>query len=61
MKSTGITIPDINGFAKGYDGNGKLAPRLTCWDNIPAAASLRSDVKDMLNYLQLNLNETDPL
>lgn len=60
MKNTGITIADTDGFAMGYDGEGKLAPRLTWWDNIPAAASLRSDVNDMLSYLKLNLNENDP-
>jgi CubicO group peptidase (beta-lactamase class C family) len=60
MKNTGIAIPDTTEFAKGYDGKGKLAPRLTWWDKLPAAASLRSDLDDMLNYLQLNLNESDP-
>jgi len=60
MEKTGIAMADTNGFAKGYNGKGELAPRLTWWDNIPAAASLRSDVEDMLNYLQLNLNENDP-
>ena len=60
MKNTGIAIADTGGFAKGYNGKGELAPRLTWWDKIPAAASLRSDVEDMLNYLQLNLNASDP-
>lgn len=60
MKNTGIAIKNTNDFAKGYNGKGELAPRLTWWDKIPAAASLRSNVKDMLNYLQLNLNEDDP-
>ena len=60
MEKTGIAMADTNGFAKGYNAKGELAPRLTWWDNIPAAASLRSDVADMLNYLQLNLNENDP-
>lgn len=59
MESTGIVIADTSAFANGYNGKGELAPRLTWWDNIPAAASLKSDVEDMLNYLQLNLNEHD--
>ena len=60
MKKTGIEITDTNEFAKGYTAKGELATRLTWWDKIPAAASLRSNVEDMLNYLQLNLNASDP-
>lgn len=60
MKNTGIEITDTNDFAKGYNGKGELAPRLTWWNKIPAAASLKSTVEDMLNYLQLNLNASDP-
>jgi len=60
MEKTGIEIADTNEFAKGYNSKGELEPGLTWWDKIPAAASLRSDVEDMLNYLQLNLNENDP-
>lgn len=60
MKNTGITIADTSEFAMGYNGKGELSPRLTWWDKIPSATSLRSNVEDMLNYLQLNLNEDDP-
>jgi len=62
MNDTRIAVSeqDQYRFAKGYDSNGTPTPKLTWWDRIPAAASLKSTVADMLSYLQLNLNEKDP-
>jgi serine-type D-Ala-D-Ala carboxypeptidase/endopeptidase len=47
-------------YAKGYNSEGKLMPMLRWWKNTPAAGYIKSTVGDMLKYLQLNIDETDP-
>ena len=47
-------------MVKEYDGNGQRMPELAMWRNIPAAGGLKSTVADMLNYLQWNLDGTNP-
>jgi CubicO group peptidase (beta-lactamase class C family) len=45
---------------KGYNSKGEVMPRLDWWRLIPAAGYIKSDISDMLKYLQLNLNERNP-
>ncbi len=48
---------DDKQFAVAYDQKGDVMPPLSWWRNLPAAGYIKSDVQDMLNYLQLNFNE----
>ena len=60
MESTGIHLTDAQHlrFAKGYDASGGLVPH---WElgAFSAAGGLRTDLQDMMNYLQWNLEEKD--
>jgi CubicO group peptidase (beta-lactamase class C family) len=62
MNDTQLEIkgPDTLRFAKGYNSKGEVMPRLSWWRMTPAAGYIKSDISDMLKYLQLNMNERDP-
>jgi D-alanyl-D-alanine-carboxypeptidase/D-alanyl-D-alanine-endopeptidase len=51
---------DFYRYAKGYDEKGTRMPELVQWRTIPAAGYLKSTVRDLLKYAQLNMNEKDP-
>jgi CubicO group peptidase (beta-lactamase class C family) len=63
MVDTSMTVPakDAARVAKGYDGNGARMPELSFWRSIPAAGYLKSTVHDQLEYLQWNLDESNPV
>lgn len=63
MPDTGMTVPPRDGarYAQRYDGKGAAMPELSFWRDLPAAGFLKSTVNDQLNYLQWNLDESDPV
>jgi len=62
MTDTSTKVPAVKAqrFASGYDGKGERMPEMTFWRAIPAAGFLKSTVSDQLNYLQWNLDESNP-
>lgn len=63
MPDTGMAIPPRDGarYARPYDGKGVAMPELSFWRDLPAAGFLKSTVNDQLNYVQWNLDESDPV
>jgi len=55
-----VSYSDEARFAKGYNEKGVQMPLLLQWVSVPAAASIKSTIDDMLSYLKLNMNEKDP-
>ncbi len=60
MLHTGCAVYDTINAAQGYDGNGTPVPGLEQWKHLPAAGYLKSTIADMLNYIRLNLDESNP-
>ncbi|TWJ03329.1 CubicO group peptidase (beta-lactamase class C family) [Mucilaginibacter frigoritolerans] len=61
MNDTKLEIKgaDTVRFAKGYNSKGEVMPRLDWWRMTPAAGYIKSDISDMLKYLQMNMDEGD--
>jgi len=55
-----VNYSDKARFAKGYNEKGMQMPLLLQWVSVPAAASIKSTVDDMLSYLKVNMNEKAP-
>lgn len=60
MKDTRLKMKN-RAEVRGYNYKGEMMPQLDWWKMIPAAGYIKSDIRDMLKYLQWNIDESNPV